>query len=96
MSVAVVEQSRIDSYLERVQRFVDNVYSFKERLDAFLSDQPATELDNQPVYESASYEPAEEFSASEDYSAAEPVITAEDVDIDALLSDIDLSSDYAL
>ena len=37
MSIAMVEQSAVDNYLERVQRFVDGVHHLRDRINEMLA-----------------------------------------------------------
>lgn len=80
-----VDQSLVDNYLARVDRFVSNVGRFEEQLkemtgavkERFAPE--SAQMAGQPV----SYEPA----ATKPEQA---VVTADDIDIDALLSGVDL------
>lgn len=77
----MVDQSLVDSYLARVDRFVNNVRSFEETLANMMSrPEPVVPERTTPVYqETAAAEPARD------------VVTADDIDLDALLSGINLN-----
>lgn len=107
MNIAMVEQSRIDAYLDRVQRFVDGVHSLEERLTHLLGARTTTQEEQtasfhtyQPT-EPASIPKPELVSQTSSYESrpSAPVsapVTADDVDIDAILSDISLDSELGL
>ena len=110
MSVAIVEQPTVNAYLDRIQRLIDGVNAFKQRLDEMLMESPTARMEqpepgphsmrepvSQPI--SAVYEPVPEPAApvAQTSQAVDPEprkVTADDVDIDAILSDI--STDYDL
>lgn len=107
MDIAMVNPSLIDARLDRIHRLVDGVNTFRDRLNELLSTYAPNEMDTV-----ASTQPQTYSSAPQTYSSApmaavtpsyhtEPIesaspITADDVDIDALLKDIDLSTDFSL
>lgn len=77
-----VDQSLVDSYLDRVNRFVSNVERFEQQLKemtANVVNRFTPEHKTEPVLQ----EPAT--------AKSEPaVVTADDIDIDALLSGVDI------
>ena len=84
MSTAVltVDQSLVDAYLARVDRFVRNVEQFEQQIKDMTSavkERLVPEQKAQTVYrESTAPKPTQD------------VVTADDIDIDALLSGVDL------
>lgn len=84
----LVDQSLVDRYLERVDRFWSNVEQLGTTLkdmtdslkDRFVPEAPVKE---EPVYQ-------EVVTATEQQPAQEAVITADDIDLDALLRDVSL------
>lgn len=109
MPIAAVDQNLVNSYLDRVQRFVNGVNAFKERIDAMMegrlsdlgpsqssyipteSTVPIESTYSQPSYAEPSYSPSAYTEPEVQQAAAAPV-TADDVDLDALLSGISLDS----
>lgn len=117
MNIAMVEQSQIDEYLNRVHRFVEGVYAFQERLRDMLEDRTSPDMkmeastistsepvpsysDPVPAYEEPMNEAVSETTYSEtaetSFEETPSTVTADDVDIDALLSDISLDNDFSL
>lgn len=101
-----VDQRLVDEYLERVDRFYNNVVSFEETLkglangvkDRFMPTKDADHAADEP--QAAYQEPYHAVSVEQEIPAAKPdeqaVITAEDIDIDALLKDIDVGNGITL
>lgn len=107
MNIAMVDQSQVDAYLDRAQRFIDNVNTFKETLierlreigqaNPFAADvshrkvpvQTAEPMQTSPVSQTTPVQ----MTASTPTSSP---VTADDVDIDALLGDLDLDSELSL
>lgn len=82
MSAALtVDQSLVDAYLERVERFVSNVDNFSQTLkslkDKFVS---AVSEKPEPVYQ--------ETVAS---TPEQATVTADEIDLDELLKGVDLN-----
>lgn len=76
-----VDQSLVDRYLERVDRFVDNVKRLGDTLANMGEQFKSARLEKEePVYQEASAAAV----------AEKPVVTADDIDLDALLQGIDL------
>lgn len=77
-----VDQSLVDAFLARVDRFVNNVKQFEDNL---------ADLTN--TFKSEAYE--QEEPTYQETVAAEPeqaaVVTADDIDLDALLRGVDLT-----
>lgn len=48
MSIAIAEQSQIDVYLERIQRFVSSVQAFKQRMDEIFAARTPAEQAQHP------------------------------------------------
>ena len=96
MSAAVlsVEQNLVDQYLARVERFCSNVEQFSQTLkdmttglrDRFMPEAPVAEA---PVYQEAATMAAQQPAQAD-------VVTADDVDIDALLRDLNLGSGLSM
>lgn len=80
MDQLTVDQSLVDSFLARVDRFVDNINRLEETLadmkDRFMPTAPERK---EPVHQ--------EVAATQPKQA---VVTADDIDLEALLSGIDL------
>lgn len=92
-----VDQSLVDKYLERVDRFCNNVQSLQNSVKDMLGgikDKFASAERTAPVMEayqeSALVEPVYQEAAA--VQPEEPTITAEEIDIDALLKGIDLGN----
>lgn len=79
-AVLTVDQSLVDGYLERANHFYDNVEKFASDLkDMLKRPESVAESREQPVYqETAAVQPEQ------------AVVTADDIDLDALLSGVDL------
>lgn len=88
-----VDQDLVDEYLERVERFHNNVISFEESLNKMLHDTSNEEI--APIHEAEPemdvYHEADE-PVYEEAPAVQPdtqdVVTAEDIDIEKLLADM--------
>ncbi len=81
-SVLTVDQSLVDAYLARVDRFVSNVERFEQQLKDMTStvkERLIPEQKAQTVYQ-------ETVAPKPEHD----VVTADDIDIDALLSGVDL------
>lgn len=75
-SVLTVDQSLVDNYLSRVERFAHNIQNFKETLDSLLKpSEPAVS----------------EMAESVQQTRQSGVVTADDIDINALINGIDLT-----
>ncbi len=89
-AVMTVDQELVDTYLSRVDRFVNNIQNFENTLKEMtgsLKDKFMSNFSEQ------------EESAHQEIAAAEPeqaVVTADDIDLDALLSGIDLGAGMAI
>lgn len=100
MDIAMVNPSLIDARLDRIHRLVDGVNTFRDRLNELLSAYAPNEMDTVAPTQPQTYTSAPMAAATVSYPT-EPVeatspITADDVDIDALLKDIDLSAEFSL
>lgn len=91
MSITV-EQSMIDAYLDRIHRFIDNVNQFKERLSEMMSQRGPVDGDEAGMRTTYSQQTA----AYQETSDSGRSLTADEVDIDALLSDIGLGDEFSL
>lgn len=90
-----VDQSLVDKYLERVDRFYNNVQSLQDSVKDMLGeikDRFASTEKTSPVMEayqeSSPVEPVYQEAAA--VQPEKPVVTADEIDIDALLKGIDL------
>lgn len=102
MNIATVDQAHVDAYLDRAQRFIDNVNAFKETLierlqairqaNPFANDvsTPMQSTQSTPVAQTTPIQPVM------DTTPVQPTVTADDVDIDALLGDLDLDATLSL
>lgn len=83
LTVDSVDQSLVDDFLARVDRFVDNVNRLHENIMEQMNNRfgPAVPEKEEPMYE-------ETAAVSQPEQA---VVTADDIDIDALLAEVDLS-----
>ena len=92
MSIAMVPESQITVYLERIDRFVSHVQNFKARIDEAVNACVSGMSDKTVM---AQPEPVQDTSyispASQTYPNDSKPITADDVNIDAILEGIDLS-----
>lgn len=80
-----VDQSLVDEYLARVNRFVNNVNTFENTLNGLLNrSKPIVSEMETPVYQEAATEPAQN------------IVTADDINIDDLLKGIDLGGGISL
>lgn len=82
LTVETVDQSLVDSYLERANRFAENVRQFEKTLKEMINKvkdhiSPAISDTEAPVYQET--------------ADAESVVTAEDIDLNQLLRGIDLN-----
>lgn len=81
-----VDQSLVDNYLARVDRFCDNVKKFEETLGELTSGLKEKFMPAESKTEAPVYDAYEEASAVQ----SEPkTVTADDIDLDALLAGID-------
>lgn len=102
MNIAMVDQKQVDAYLDRAQRFIDNVNTFKETLierlqaigqaNPFANDVSASvqSTQNTPI---AQTNPVQSVT---DSTSVQSTVTADEVDIDALLGDLDLDAELRL
>lgn len=90
----LVDQSLVDRYLERVDRFWNNVDQFANTLKEMTSDLRDRFMPEAPVKEEPAYQEAVAAAVQEPEKA--PVITADDVDLDALLKDVDLGGGLSM
>ena len=101
MNIAMVDQKQVDAYLDRAQRFIDNVNTFKEtlieRLHAIGQANPFANDVVTPV-QATQNSPTSQTPVSSVMNATpiQPTVTADDVDIDALLGDLDLDTELSL
>lgn len=95
-----VDQSLVDRYLARVDRFWNNVDQFgkqlKEMVDEF-KDRLTPSVQENPMYQDATHTTYQETAAAkpvyQEYAAAQPekkVVTADEIDLDSLLAGIDI------
>lgn len=96
MDIAMVNPSLVDAHLDRIHRLVDGVNAFKERLDHMWAAYGPSDQ-SQPAYEPMQMQAG---TIQSEPVFTQPVsdtkVTADDVDIDAILNDIDLSGDFSL
>ena len=94
MTAAISNQNRVDEFLERVHAFDQKVATFQERLHETLREYhltfetPTNQISSEAVQTPDEREIIEH--ASEPALGDTQKITADDVDLDALLGDIDL------
>lgn len=96
MTIAM-EQSQIDAYLERIHRFVESVNAFKDRLDNMLSahtpgnmEQPES-VSHYMETKAVQQEPVQtSFTSASADAVSSKVVTPDDIDIDAILNNIDI------
>lgn len=86
MNQLVVDQSLVDNYLARVKRFADNVKRFEEQLDNALTIVKDRFMPEQKTQSAMDIEHREPEATKPDSA----VVTADDIDIDALLSGVDI------
>lgn len=84
-----VDQSLVDAFLSRVDRFVNNVQNFGDTLSDMLR-RPEPEIPETVAPETSMYQ---ETAAVQ---SAEEVITADDINIDDLLRGLDLGDGVTL
>lgn len=84
--VSMVEQSVVDAHLQRVHRFVDNVNKFQQKLDTFMS--PSERTKQAPAKMAV--------QTTTQTPVTNKVVTSDEVDIDAILSGIDLSAEMSM
>lgn len=85
-----VDQSLVDAYLARVDRFYDNVNRFEETLKEMTSSLKDRFMPTAPEKEAPVYQ---EVATAQPEQA---VVTADDIDLDALLKGIDLGDGMSL
>lgn len=95
-----VEQSLVDNYLERVDRFCRNVDQFGQQLKdmvAEFKDRFVPSAKENPMYQDTAQTTYQEAAAAEpvyqEPVIAQPernVVTADEIDLDSLLAGIDL------
>lgn len=97
----VVDQNLVDEYLDRVNRFYDNVVSFEDAVKKMLNntaDKTAPVRNTEPVMES--YHGSEHtVPAPEETPAVQPnadVVRPEDIDLDEFLAGMDFGSGVSL
>lgn len=93
MPVKMIDQSLVNAYLDRVQRFVNGVNEFKNHLDEMMRTWSLTAEQPESVT-AMTEEPA--MAATMNASEAAMPITADDIDLDAIIKDIDLEGDLGL
>lgn len=95
MDIAMVDQSVVDTHLQRVNRFVDNVNKFQQKLDSFMSSSMSSSSDMtqtvQMVQQSTNAQ-----TATFENPAPRQKVTADEIDIDAILNGIDLNAGMTL
>lgn len=101
MNIAMVEQSRVDEYVDRVQRFVQNVHELADRLKEALAErtterEETTGITGDTMKESVTQSVSETSATDTSHMSAASVVTDDDVDIDALLNDLSLNDDHHL
>lgn len=78
-SLLTVDQSLVDNFLARVERFTNNINRLQDTITEMKEKfMPASHEKEAPVQQAAAPAPVQD------------VVTADDIDIDALLSGIDL------
>ncbi len=88
-----VDQSLVDNYLARVDRFWNNVDQFANTLKEMTSNlkdrfAPTMLVQEEPVYQ--------EVSTAQSEVAEQAVVTADDIDLDALLAGVDLGAGMSM
>lgn len=97
----VVDQNLVDEYLDRVNRFHNNVVSFEDAVKKMLNntaDKTAPVRSTEPVMESY-HESEHTVPVPEETPAAQPngdVVRPEDIDLDKFLAGIDLGGGISL
>ena len=88
-----VDQSLVDAYLARVNRFCQNVADLQNTLqelsDQYLGQEQAELLDEQEAYAAMQTEP--EMAQEE-----EQAVTEDDIDLDSLLQGVDLDGGLSM
>lgn len=87
-----VDQSLVDAYLARVDRFWNNVEQFGQTLRDMTSDLKDRFMPEAPVVE----EPAYQEVAAVTEEPEQAVVTADDIDLDALLQGVDLGGGLSM
>lgn len=96
MEIAMVEQSAVDAHLQRVNRFIDNVHKFQSKLDSFMTAPERTQESQMvPQQQTPVNAPMYEASATASTPTQEK-ITADDIDIDAILGSVNLETGVSL
>ena len=99
---ATIDQSAVDAYLDRINRFVANVSKFQERLNSMLSkymndnagqamplqEAPQPAIEKRTPVEETHIQAEMPEKMQEEASTAK--VTPEDIDLDALLNSINL------
>ena len=97
-NIAVLDQTVVDAQLDRIQRFVASVYAFKERMDALLNSADFAGIADQETEKApaVSFQPEPPVDAYVNTPAATAPITADDVDLDAILDGISLDGSHQM
>lgn len=90
----LVDQSLVDKYLERINRFCNNVNKLDETLKDIASGLKDKFMPEAPVKEEPAYQQSMASVSQEPIKA--PVVTADDIDLDALLKDVNLGSGLSM
>lgn len=90
----LVDQSLVDRYLERVDRFWNNVEQFGQTLKDLTGDLKDRFVPEAPVKEEPVYQ--ETVTAAMQQPTQDAVVTAEDIDLDALLRDVKLDDGLSM
>ena len=101
MDIAMVDQSIVDAHLQRVNRFVDNVNRFQAKLDSFMqshSSEMAQPVQTVQTVQQPVQQPVQTNVAAATFEDPTPTqkVTADDIDLDAILDGIDLGAGMTL
>ena len=94
-TVQMVDQSLVDAHLQRVNRFVDNVHKFQKKLDSLKSSSEMTQSQTtqQSIHQSAPQIAQPQMAQQ---TQQDQKVTADDIDIDAILSGVNLDTGMAI
>lgn len=106
MDIAMVNPALIDARLDRIHRLVDGINAFKEQFNRVWADLAPAGMER-PQFETANVQtpiqpdpvrtaPTPLNTAPITSASNTSKVTADDIDIDAMLSDIDLTGDFSL
>lgn len=92
-SLLTVDPELVNSYLARVNRFVENVNRFEQQLKGMTNAIKERVMPEPTVTSDIQHDIYHDIDHRQEPAAAkpeQPVITADDIDIDALLNGVDI------